>query len=188
MFFLLNITLSFCWLVLFFCCLCYSWFSHLYLKNPFAFGDLLSKELELVSRFRQLVEASSPWKSFPSSIIQGGCKMSRGLTGLMLLGHDNLFPQKLRPLLTMVQSWPCPLRVQPATSSGLFSPLNGLPWWLSDKESTRQCRRHGFHPWVRKIPWRRKWHPTPVLLPGKVHGQRRLAGYSPWGRKRVGQD
>ena len=99
-----------CWLVLFFCCLCYSWFSHLYLKNPFAFGDLLSKELELVSRFRQLVEASSPWKSFPSSIIQGGCKMSRGLTGLMLLGHDNLFPQKLRPLLTMVQSWPWPLR------------------------------------------------------------------------------
>ena len=130
MFFLLNITLSFCWLVLFFCCLCYSWFSHLYLKNPFAFGDLLSKELELVSRFRQLVEASSPWKSFPSSIIQGGCKMSRGLTVLMLLGHDNLFPQKLRPLLTMVQSWPWPLRVQPATQfkSHFFWSLFSFEW------------------------------------------------------------
>ena len=36
---------------------------------------------------------------------------------------------------------------------------------------------------VRKIPWRRKWHAIPVLLPGKSHGWRRLVGYSPWGRK-----
>ena len=35
-------------------------------------------------------------------------------------------------------------------------------------------------PWVRKIPWRRKWHPTPVFLPGKSHGQRSLVGYNPW--------
>ena len=40
-----------------------------------------------------------------------------------------------------------------------------------------------FDPWVGKIPWRRKWQPTPVLLPGKSHGQRSLVGYSPWGRK-----
>ena len=38
-------------------------------------------------------------------------------------------------------------------------------------------------PWVRKILWRRKWQPTPVLLPGKSHGQRSLVGYSPWGRE-----
>ena len=38
----------------------------------------------------------------------------------------------------------------------------GLPWWLRGKESACQCRRHGFYPWVRKIPWRRKWQPTPV--------------------------
>ena len=30
-------------------------------------------------------------------------------------------------------------------------------------------------------PWRRKWQPTPVLLPGESHGQRSLAGYNPWG-------
>ena len=36
-----------------------------------------------------------------------------------------------------------------------------------------------------KIPWKRKWQPTPVLLPGKSHGQRSLAGYSPWGRKEL---
>ena len=42
-----------------------------------------------------------------------------------------------------------------------------------------------FDPWVGKIPWRRKWTPTPVFLPGKSHGQRSLVGYSPWGHKRV---
>ena len=36
---------------------------------------------------------------------------------------------------------------------------------------------------VRKIPWRRKWQPTPVFLPGKSHGQKSLAGYCPWGHK-----
>ena len=46
-----------------------------------------------------------------------------------------------------------------------------------------QCRRLRFDSWVRKIPWRRKWQPTPVLLPGESHGQRSLAGYSPWGHK-----
>ena len=40
-----------------------------------------------------------------------------------------------------------------------------------------------FNSWVGKIPWRRKWQPLPVLLPEEVHGQRSLAGYSPWGRK-----
>ena len=46
-----------------------------------------------------------------------------------------------------------------------------------------QCRTPGFYPWVRKIPWRRKWQPTPVFLPGKSHGQRSLVDYSPWDRK-----
>ena len=59
--------------------------------------------------------------------------------------------------------------------------LDGLPWWLRGKESTCQCRRYGFDPWVVKIPWRRKWQPTPVFLPGKSHRQRSLVGYSPWG-------
>ena len=43
--------------------------------------------------------------------------------------------------------------------------------------------RQGFSPWVRKILWRRKWQPTPVFLLEKPHGQRNLAGYSPWGHK-----
>ena len=48
-----------------------------------------------------------------------------------------------------------------------------------------QCGRSVFHPWVRKIPWRREWQPTPVFLPGKPHGQRSLTGYSPWGHKEL---
>ena len=39
--------------------------------------------------------------------------------------------------------------------------------------------------WVRKVPWRRKWHPTPVFLPRKFHGQRSLVGYSSCGRKEL---
>ena len=49
----------------------------------------------------------------------------------------------------------------------------------------RGTRRCSFDPWVRKIPWRRKWQPTPVFLPGKSYGQRSLEGYSPWGRKEL---
>ena len=52
----------------------------------------------------------------------------------------------------------------------------GLPWWLSGKESACEYRRHGFDLWVRNIPWRKKWQPTPVFLPGESHGQRSLAG------------
>ena len=47
------------------------------------------------------------------------------------------------------------------------------------------CSSCGFNPWVRKIPWRRKWQPTPVFLPGESHGRRSLVGYSPRGRKEL---
>ena len=64
----------------------------------------------------------------------------------------------------------------------------GLPRWCSGKESAcqgRRCRREGFNPWVEKIPWRRKWQPTPIFLPRVSHGQRSLAGYSPWSCKKL---
>ena len=61
--------------------------------------------------------------------------------------------------------------------------LDGLPRWLSSKESTCLHRRHGFSPRIGKIPWRWKWQPTPVLLLGEPHRQRSLTGYSPWGQK-----
>ena len=46
-----------------------------------------------------------------------------------------------------------------------------------------QCSGPRFDPWFRKIPWKRKWQPTLVFLPGKSHGQRGQAGCSPWGCK-----
>ena len=48
------------------------------------------------------------------------------------------------------------------------------------------CRRYGFHPWVRKIPWRRKQQSAPVILPGESNGRRSPVGKSPWGRKESG--
>ena len=77
------------------------------------------------------------------------------------------------------------------SSTGLFvCPCFTIvhPSWLSGKEPTCQCRRHRFNPWVKKIPWRRKWQTTPVFLPGKFHGQRSPAGCSQWGHKRVGHE
>ena len=58
-----------------------------------------------------------------------------------------------------------------------------LPWWLRVSSVCLQCGRPGFDPWVGKIPWRRKWQPTPVFLPGESHGWRSLVGYSPRGCK-----
>ena len=56
------------------------------------------------------------------------------------------------------------------------------------KQSVCQCRRHKrlrFDPWVRKIPWSRKWQPTPVFWPGEFHGQRSLSDDSPHGCKEL---
>ena len=51
------------------------------------------------------------------------------------------------------------------------------------KKICLQCRRPRFDPWIGKILWRMEWLPTPVFLPAEFHGQRSLAGYSPWGHK-----
>ena len=81
----------------------------------------------------------------------------------------------------------------------LFSYLFGNSWWLGTIFLiTESIVSRGFpggtvvknlpaNPWVRKIPWSRKWQPTSVFMPGKFHGQRSLVGYSPWGC-RVGHD
>ena len=57
-------------------------------------------------------------------------------------------------------------------------------WEIWVQSLGREWGRPGFNPWVGKIPCRRKWQPTPALLPGKSHGQKSLVGYSSWGRKK----
>ena len=61
--------------------------------------------------------------------------------------------------------------------------VQGFPVGSDGKESACICRRPGFHPWVRKIPWRKEWQPTPTFLPRESHWQRSLVGYGPWGRR-----
>ena len=89
--------------------------------------------------------------------------------------------------LFLLWAFPLPAPLLPLLAAVTDSKVTrigcGLPKWLSGKESTCQCRKPRLDSWVEKIPWRRKWQPTPVSLPGKSHGQRNLAGYSPWGHK-----
>ena len=71
----------------------------------------------------------------------------------------------------------------------MLQSLEGLPRWRGGKESIGQCsrcKRPGFEPSEKKIPWSRKWQPTPVFLPGKLPGWRNLAGYKSMGSQRVG--
>ena len=92
----------------------------------------------------------------------------------VIFTHYHREPQRTWILCLLPSKWPL-----------------GLPRRCSGKESSCQCRRHRrcrFNSWVGKSPWRREWQPTPVLLLGKTHGQRSLAGCSPWGRKRVRHD
>ena len=63
--------------------------------------------------------------------------------------------------------------------------LNSTPSWLTWQRIHLQCWRHGFNPWIRDIPLRWEWQPTPVFLPGEFHQQRSPVGYSPWGRKEL---
>ena len=88
----------------------------------------------------------------------------------------------------------------PLQCSCLENPRDREAWWAAvsgvaqsrtrlkrlSSSSSSQCRRHRrceFDHWVEKIPWRRKWQPTLVFLPGKSCGQRSLMSYSPWGCK-----
>ena len=63
----------------------------------------------------------------------------------------------------------------------------GFPGGASGKEAAchfRGCRRCRFHPWVGKIPWSKKWQPTPVFWPGKIPWTESLVGYSPQGHRK----
>ena len=105
----------------------------------------------------------------------------------MLISPENTFTEASRMTLDPICGHHGPASLTQIINHHALS-LMGLPWRLRGKESACQRRSRGFDPWFRKIPWRRKWQPTAVFLPGKSHGQRNLAGYSSWGLKRVGHD
>ena len=69
----------------------------------------------------------------------------------------------------------------------MYDQLVSITLWASvvaqTVENLPAMQETRFDPWVGKIPWKRKWLPSPVFLPGKFHVQKSLAGYSPWGYK-----
>ena len=95
---------------------------------------------------------------------------------IYLFHHTSIYPSTHPPTHPSIHPSLHPFTdpsVHPLSHLSISSNHSLLPLWLSGKESTCQCQRHrryGFNPWVGKIPWRRKWQPTPVFLPGKFHG------------------
>ena len=77
----------------------------------------------------------------------------------------------------------CLLHIIRITAS--YTNYGGFPGGsvVKNLPAVQEMWRHRFNPWVGKIPWRRKWQPAPVILPGETHGQRSLVHYSPRGRK-----
>ena len=95
-------------------------------------------------------------------------------------------PESSPCLLHLLHGQVGSLPLAPPRRPFMTSPnLNSLPSLVAQavKSICLQCRRPRFDPWVEKIPWRRRWQPTPVLLPGESHGWKSLVGYNPWGRK-----
>ena len=75
------------------------------------------------------------------------------------------------------RTWSVPLHYESQSNSFIVVVVLKVIWVGS---LVAASARHGFNPWVRKIPWRRKWQPTPVWSPGKCHRQRSLVSYSLW--------
>ena len=109
--------------------------------------------------------------------------------------HIRVYPSLLLPCFQVKYLHPCLARrcQKPRCSltgsllwrEYLCSPsrFTRAPLWLSGQRVCLQCRGTVFDPWLGKIPWRRKWHPTPASLPGEFRGQRSRVAYSPWGHK-----
>ena len=97
----------------------------------------------------------------------------RGYTCLALL-RDTAF---ILPSMSKLSSYWSP--------TAKFSLPAGVMPCGSIVKNSPATRRLRFDPWVRKIPWKRKWQSTLVFLPGKSHRQTSLAGYSPWGHSQT---
>ena len=107
-------------------------------------------------------------------------------TGLQTAHSQEWSPSKTSNYRDLIQRYG--INGQQLMMTFKYSFTGIFPWWLSSGESICQRRRCGFNVWVGKLPWRRKWQPTPVFLPGKSYGQRSLAGLQYIGVARVGHN
>ena len=103
------------------------------------------------------------WLQLPSAVILEPPKIKSFTVSIVSpsICHEVIGPDAMILVTTM--------EIERVFNS-IIKEIMGLPWWLSGKEPACQCRKHGFDPWVWKIPWRRKWQPLLVFLPGKLHG------------------
>ena len=141
----------------------------------------------------------SPWQTVlpsplsPSDLLhpQSGCLLLLALTWWLAGFFSSVFPFREWPpggpffcsLLALVSVPIRGLHVLRASYLSMHACwMSLLPQW---QRIHLPSRRQGFDPWVEKIPWRRKGQLTPAFLPGKSHGQRTQAGYSPRGWKRI---
>ena len=151
--------------------------SHPCIQSPAPSRSAVSDEAQLPGRAELRVQTEvvgegfpDPWKApegWQLSLPRETCRLS-----LLGVRHPSLLPP-----FSCDNGGRCRLQMSPFIMSIRASLV------ASGKESACQCRRCGFSPWVGKMPWRRKWQPTPVLVPGEPHGQRSLVGYSPRGHE-----
>ena len=96
----------------------------------------------------------------------------------------SIFLVWIHPPVPDIRGWSlssCP----PSNHWGWAWPLRDLSLVAQMVKNLLAVQKHGFDPWVKKIPWKREWLPTPVFLPGESHGQKSLVGYSQWGHKEL---
>ena len=121
--------------------------------------------------------------------VHGVMKSQTWLSDFTFIFHFHTLEKEMAPHSSTL-AWRIPGTGEPGGLPSMGSHRVGHDWsdlaaaaagGTSGKESTcqcRRCKRYGFSPWVGKIPWGKKWHPTtPLLLPGKFHGPRSLVGY-----------
>ena len=97
--------------------------------------------------------------------------------------HDCVYSH-LRVALRRVIWWLCEI-CPIALCKGMLYIHLGFPGGSDGKASAYNAGDQGLIPGLGRFPWRRKWQPTPVPLPGKFHGLRSLVGYSPWCRREL---
>ena len=124
---------------------------------------------------------------------EGGVQTPRGFRALLRGTVRKLHGWSLSCSGHAQQKWSCPFFVknvwgQDTEKCGCWHQVSGTvvknpPANAGNAGDARVGSLDWEDPWIGKIPWRRKWQPAPVFLLGAFHGQRSLAGYSPWDRK-----